>query len=164
MEKACSKNLYPKPSSLFPNLGFTLIELLITITIITLLFSIGIAQYNKFNRRQILVKAKDELVSNLRLAQGKSLAAEKPTNCSDVLTGHKLKFVNNIEYKIVAVCGNEVDVKADITLPTGVSKQAGPNEIFFRVLSQGSPTDSTITLQGFGETETITITTTGEIK
>jgi len=144
--------------------GFTLIELLITITIITLLFSIGMAQYNRFNRRQILVKAKDELVSNLRLAQSKSLAAEKPNDCSDVLTGHKIKFINNQNYKIVAVCGDEIDLKTDIVLPTGVTKQAGPNEVFFRVLSQGSPTDATITLSGFGETTTIAVTTSGEIK
>ncbi len=142
--------------------GFTLIELLITMTIITLLFSIGMAQYNKFNRRQILVKAKDELVSNLRLAQSKSLAAEKPTTCTDILSGHKVKFINNQNYKIIAVCGNEVDIK-DITLPTGVSKQAG-NEVFFRVLSQGSPTDTAITLSGFGETTTVAVTTSGEIK
>jgi len=145
--------------------GFTLIELLITMTIITLLFSIGMAQYNQFNRRQILTKAKDELVSNLRLAQSKSLAAEKPTACGTTpLSGHKVKFINNQNYKIVAVCGNEIDLKTDIVLPTGVTKQAGPDEVFFRVLSQGSPTDATLTLSGFGETQTITITTVGEIK
>ena len=144
--------------------GYTLIELLVTITIITLLFSIGMAQYNRFNRRQILVKAKDELVSNLRLAQSKSLAAEKPVACTDILTGHKIKFINNQNYKIVAVCGNEVDLKTDIVLPMGVIKQAGPDEVFFRVLSQGSPTDVTLTLSGFGETQTITITKAGEIK
>ena len=143
--------------------GFTLIELLTTITIITLLFSIGLAQYNRFNRRQILTKAKDELVSNLRLAQSKSLAAEKPTDCTDTLTGHKVKFINNQNYKIVAVCGDEIDLKTDIVLPMGVT-QAGSNEVFFRVLSQGSPTDATLTLSGFGETQTITITKAGEIK
>lgn len=144
--------------------GFTLIELLVMITIITLLFSIGLAQYNRFNRRQILTKAKDELVSNLRLAQSKSLAAEKPVECTDAITGHKVKFISNQNYKIVAVCGDEVDLKTDIVLPTEVTKQAGPDEIFFRVLSQGSPTDATITLLGFGETQTVTITTAGEIK
>jgi len=144
--------------------GYTLIELLITITIITLLFSIGMAQYNRFNRRQILVKAKDELVSNLRLAQSKSLAAEKPVECTDTITGHKVKFINNQNYKIVAVCGDEVDLKTDIVLPTEVKKTDGPDEVFFRVLSQGSPTDAAITLSGFGETQIITITTAGEIK
>ena len=148
--------------------GFTLIELLVVISIISALFSIGLAQYNKFNRRQILVKAKDQLISDLRLAQSKSLAAEKPEACGTIpLSGHKLKFIDNQNYKIVAVCGNEVDLKTDIALPAGVTKQAGPgdpDEVFFRVLSQGSPADVTLTLSGFGEKQTITITTAGEIK
>lgn len=162
MKKTCPTKISRKFSRV--NSGFTLIELLVTITIITLLFSVGMAQYNRFNRRQILMKAKDELVSNLRLAQSKSLAAEKPADCTDILAGHKVKFTDNQNYKIVAVCGNEVDIKTDITLPTGVSKQAGPNEIFFKVLSQGTTVDSTITLSGFGETRDIAITTAGEIK
>lgn len=146
--------------------GFTLIELLIVMTIITLLFSIGIVQYNQFNRRQILVKAKDELISNLRLAQGKSLAGEKPVNClTEILEGFKLSFINNQNYKIVAVCNGEFDVKTSLALPMGVTKQGDPTQaVFFRVLSQGSPGNTTIILQGFGETKTITVTAAGEIK
>lgn len=148
-------------------LGYTLIELLIVITLVTLLFSLGMAQYNQFNRRQILVKARDELISNLRLAQGKSLAGEKPDACLDeILTGHKLKFVNNQSYKIVAVCNIEVDLKTDISLPAEVTKQSGPNEVFFKGLSQGTDIDgqAEIILAGFSETKTITITATGEIR
>lgn len=144
--------------------GFTLIELLLIFSLMSLFFSLGMAQYNRFNRRQFLNKAKDELISNLRLVQSKALAAEKPSNCIDTLLGHKLKFTDNSHYKIVAVCSSEVDLRTNIILPTGVVKQVGPDEVFFRVLSQGSPSDTTIILQGFGETRVITITATGEIK
>ena len=106
------------------------------------------------------------LISNLRLAQGKSLAAEKPTTCTATLAGHKVKFTDNQNYKIVAVCGGEVDIKTDIFFPTLVTKQSGPSEIFFRVLSQGTDItgEAQIVLGGFGETQMITITSTGEIK
>ena len=144
--------------------GFTLIELLIILSLITLLFSLGIVQYNRFNRSQILVKAKNELISNLRLAQGKASAGEKPASCIEALSGHKLKFINNQNYKIVAVCNEEIDIKTDVALPVGVIKQSGPNEIFFRVLSQGIESDVTLVLSGFGETKTITVNTAGEIK
>lgn len=163
----CSKNLYPKPYPLFSNLGFTLIELLIILTLITLLFSLGMARYNRFNRRQILVRAKDELISNLRLVQSKSLTAEKPSDCGDApLTGHKLKFTDNKNYKIVAVCGKEVDIKTNLTLAAGVTKQSGPNEIFFKILSQGTDIagEAQIVLSGFGETQIITINSAGEIR
>ncbi len=146
------------------NRGFTLIELLITLTIITLFFSLGITQYNKFNRRQILVKARDQLISDLRLAQSKSLAAEKPVDCTESLSGIKVKFTDNQNYKIVAICGEEIEIKTGLSLPPGVTKQSGPNEIFFKVLSQGTSFDSTIVLSSFEETQMITINKTGEIK
>lgn len=144
--------------------GFTVVELLIILSLIALLFTLGVAQYNRFNRSQNLTKAKDELISNLRLAQGKAMAGEKPEVCMETLSGHKLKFIDNSHYKIVAVCVEEVDIKTDITLPTGVTKQAGSDEIFFRVLSQGIESDISLILSGFGETKTITINTAGEIK
>ena len=144
--------------------GFTVVELLIILSLMALLFTLGIAQYNRFNRSQSLVKARDELISNLRLTQSKALGAEKPSSCLGALSGHKLKFIDNRHYKIVAVCGEEIDIKTDIALPSGVSKQAGSNEIFFKVLSQGSESDVSLVLSGFGETKTVTVSTVGEIK
>jgi len=144
--------------------GFTVVELLIILSLMALLFTLGIAQYNRFNRSQSLVKARDELISNLRLTQSKALGAEKPSSCTESLSGHKLKFIDNRHYKIVAVCGEEIDIKTDIALPSGVSKQAGSNEIFFKVLSQGSESDVSFVLSGFGETKTVTVSTVGEIK
>ncbi|MCX6726101.1 MAG: prepilin-type N-terminal cleavage/methylation domain-containing protein [Candidatus Shapirobacteria bacterium] len=148
--------------------GFTLVELLIVMTIITLLFAIGVVQYNQFNRRQVLTKAKDELISNLRLIQGKSLAGEKPENClAETLEGFKLIFADNHQnYKIVVVCNGEFDVKTSLAFPTGVIKQSGPDEIFFKVLSQGTDINgqAEIILSGFNETKTIIVTGTGEIR
>jgi len=164
MKKDCSKNLLLKSPRLSSNLGFTIVELLIILSLIALLFTLGMAQYNRFNRSQCLNRAKDELISNLRLAQGKAMAAEKPSSCTETLSGHKLKFTDNQNYKIVAVCGEEIDIKTDVAFPDGVIKQAGPNEIFFKVLNQGIESDVTLTLSGFGETKTITVNTAGEIK
>ena len=147
--------------------GFTLVELLVTITIITLVFSIGLAQYNRFNRRQILVRAKDQLISDLRLTQSKALSGEKPTDCNITpLSGHKLDFTSNSNYQIIAVCSSDVVVKSGISLPQGVIKQAGPDEVFFKVLSQGTDISGTaqIILSGFGQTQTISVNNAGEIK
>lgn len=143
--------------------GFTVVELLIILSLIALLFTLGVAQYNRFNRSQSLNRAKDELISNLRLAQGKAMAGEKPDACTEALSGHKLKFTDNQNYKIVAVCGEEIEVKA-IALPDGVEKKSGTAEIFFRVLNQGIESDVSLTLADFDEEKTITVNTAGEIK
>jgi len=147
--------------------GFTLVELLVTVTIITLVFSIGLTQYNRFNRRQILVKAKDQLISDLRLTQSRALSGEKPSDCgADLLSGHKLEFTNNSDYQITAVCDSDVVVKSGLSLAEGVTKQAGPDEVFFKVLSQGTDVSGTaqIILSGFSETQTVSINNVGEIK
>ncbi|HUS59772.1 MAG TPA: type II secretion system protein [Nevskiaceae bacterium] len=147
--------------------GFTLIELLVTMSIIGILFGIGFAKYNEFNRRQILAQAAQELKNNLRFAQAKALAGEKPSGCgSTSLSGHRLKFaVDNKNYKIVAVCGSEVDVKTGLSLGLNVSKVSGPSSILFKVLAQGVEGAGIITLRFSGvDDETVTVTKTGDIK
>jgi Tfp pilus assembly protein FimT len=149
--------------------GFTLIELLLILSLTGLLFSLGMAQYSKFNRRQTLNKAKDELISNLRLAQSKALAAEKPAVCgAETVLGHQLKFVDNHSYKIVVACGDDPEgypeVKQAVLLPEGITKTSAEDIVFFRVLSQGVDEAVSITLSGFNETRMVTITTSGEIK
>lgn len=149
-----------------PSIGFTLIELLITISIIGILFSFGVVKYGQFNRRQALIQAAQELKSNLHLAQGKALAGEKPAGCGATpLSGHKLKFVDSRNYKIVAACGAEVDVKTGLTLGPNITKVSGPSSILFKVLAQGVEGAGTITLRfaGVGD-ETVTVTETGEIR
>ncbi len=149
--------------------GFSLVELLITLSIIALLFSLGLTQYNRFNRRQVLIRAKDNLVSELRLTQAKSLAAEKPDDCGvNPLVGHKLEFTSNQSYQIVAVCGGVLSVVKDgMSLPIGVIKDSGPDEILFKVLSQGIDIDGEqqiIITDDFGQSQTVTINNVGEIK
>lgn len=131
------------------------------------------AQYNQFNRRQILTKAKDELVSNLRLAQNKAMAAEKPEDClDDELEGIRLEFINNQSYQIVAVCNCGLGcpaVKEMVNLPSIVSKKSGPTEVFFKVLNRGvrlTPVSAPIVLEldGSGETQSVNVTDAGEIK
>jgi len=172
MKKNCSKNLSSNHPPLFSNLGFSLIELLFVLSLIALLFSLGMAQYNRFNRSQTLTRAKDELVSNLRLTQSKAMVAEKPTECGEnKLEGHRLEFINNHSYRIVAVCDcvDCPEVKTAINFPSNVVKQSGPDEIFFRVLNRGvefigSPPPLVLGLVGSDETQMIDLTSAGEIK
>lgn len=144
--------------------GFTLIELLIAISIIGIIFTIGLAGYNQFNRRQILVQAANELKNNLRLTQSKALAGEKPTGCGITpLSGHKLEFIGTQNYKIVAVCGSDIDVKTGLTLGPNVTK-TGPSSILFKVLTQGPEATVLFTLSFPGVDDVVvTVTEGGEI-
>jgi len=161
MKNSAQKNLSP----LF---GFTLIELLVVMTIIGILFGVGIAQYMNFNRSQILEQATQELKNNLRLAQAKSVNGEKPDECG-VLDGYQVSFSSGTPntYKIQAICeGSPTGEEKTFSLPSAVEFSSLPSPILFKVLAQGTNLndDLTITLTAFGKTKTIKVTKQGKIE
>lgn len=173
---ACPKTQYPRPCSLFFRLGFTLIELLVTISIVGIIFALGVAQYNKFNRRQILIQAAQELKSNLRLAQDKALAGEKDCsvcqgsdgvcgNADDrVLEGWYASFSSD-SYQIYGRCGGQTFGTKSVNLSNrGVTLPSPPPVVRFKPLGQGVEGATTVGLSGFGPTQTVTVTETGEIR
>lgn len=156
MKKICPKNFKS---------GFTLIELLVTISIMGILFSVGIAAYNQFNRKQIVVQAAKTFKNDLRLAQSKALAGEKPTGCTNSLNGYQVSFSSD-SYSLSAICSASVLVKT-VPLPQNVTFSSVPSSILFRVLAQGTnlSANQTMTLTGFDVTQiqTVTVTPSGEI-
>ncbi len=157
MKKICPKTF-----------AFTLIELLVVVSIIGILFGVGISAYNQFNRRQILVQAAKTLKGDLRLAQSMALAGEKPVDsagqplCTGSLTDYQVSFTENT-YDISAICPNTVLVKS-VSLPQNVTFSPVPTPILFKVLAQGVNGAQTINLTAFGGTpQTVTVTSSGDI-
>ncbi|HSX58529.1 MAG TPA: prepilin-type N-terminal cleavage/methylation domain-containing protein [Candidatus Saccharimonadales bacterium] len=64
------------------NSGFTLIELLISIVILVILSTIGVASFNNAKTRQDLQNQAKEVVSQVRQLRTDSVAASKPTSCT----------------------------------------------------------------------------------
>jgi len=145
-------------------LGFTLIELLVVITIIGLLAGGGVAAYSSFNQTQTLKTVANDLKNNLRLAQSKALASEKPAGCDLVFDGYRVDIPSS-SYSLVALCNGgqvmEASRRPFPPLPAGVS--LSPAQVVFRPLGGGA-TDATIFVSGFGKTITVTVTKTGEIR
>lgn len=170
--------------------AFTLIELLISLSIMGILFGVGIAKYNDFNRRQIVTQAALELKSNLRLIQNKASSGEKDcakdvcggttegcNNDNDSseksLDGWYISFPNDHSYIIYGKCGNTpfpspskiVDLSSkNIKITWNVSP------IRFKPLAQGldfgndAIDNAEITLTGFGFSQQVFVSKTGEIK
>jgi len=145
MKKLCP----PKLSSV---IGFTLIELLVVMTIIGILFGIGVAQYTQFNRRQVLEQAAQELKNNLRWAQTKATNGEKPFGCT-VLDGYGVSFFsggsNPDTYEIRAVCGGiEQGETKTFSLPSVIkfNPLPSPSSLLFKVLAQGTDLNSDLTI------------------
>lgn len=156
------------------NFGFTLVELLVAVSILGIIFGIGISQYIRFNRRQLVEQTALTLKNNLRLAQNKAIAGEKPSDCL-TLEGYKVVFISGGEenpdsYKIIPSCGGwESENVLVFEIPKAVRFSPLPSPILFKTLALGTnlTQDMTITLKGFNNDEyvkTITITSSGEIR
>lgn len=131
-----------------------------------ILFTVGIAAYNRFNRAQVLQQTALDLKNNLKLAQNKALSGEKPSDCG-TLEGYKVIF-SATGYQIRPRCDQDkaptpATVK-NYALPSSISFKTIPATIFFKGLGQGLDQSATIILTGFGLEKTITVSKTGEIK
>jgi len=148
--------------------GFTLVELLVVASLMAVFFSIGVARYNDFNRRQVIEQAGLELKNNLRLAQNKASIGEKDsTVCTDamLLYGWYVSFDSG-SYRIYGNCAGTEYSSTTINLNSrGISVSNPPaTPIRFQPINRGVEGATTITIYGSGGRRSVTVTTAGEIK
>lgn len=157
--------------------GFTLIELLVTTGIISILVTIGLASYNRFNERQILIQAASDLKNNLRLVQNKAMTGEKvcgagacggTNNICDneagekPLSGWKITFAAD-SYTINGVCEETEFSDKTYNLASGISISPLPSPVTFLSLTKGVSNQAIICLNGFSQIYKITVSSNGEI-
>jgi len=146
-----------------------LVEILVTISIVGILSTIGIATYISFNRDQLLIQTARKVVEDLRLAQSLATNHQKPTTeeCT-TLQGYVFK-VNGNSYDIYASCypTSPADPVKSGSVPVNFSVTSF-TQVEFKVLKQGiilTPADqNTLTISGFGgKQRVITIGKAGDI-
>lgn len=134
----------------------------------TILFSIGVAQYMRFNRQQILNQAVLELKTNLTQARNMALIGKK--TCTGIFDGILVEAIGSEGYRVSSQCDEGVDVGLikEHWFSQGISRTSGLGSgILFRTLNGGTYLDSdeTITLTGFGgSTKSVIITPSGKIQ
>ena len=144
--------------------GFSLVELIVITAILALLGAVGFAGLVDYSRSQTLKTAARDLRTNLRLAQNKAMSQQVPAGCTN-LNSYQVRFINLTNYVIEPICGGVPQTPvAQFALPENVTKTAGSDPIPFKVQTGNVDVQETITLTGFGKSETITITVTGVIQ
>jgi prepilin-type N-terminal cleavage/methylation domain-containing protein len=117
-----------------PRKGVTLIELLIVVGIIAVATGASLVGYNRFQENQSLRAAAYRLVSDLRLAQQKALAGEKPSGwcTSGTLTGWRVVFTSTTDYNIEGIC-SDLTTRIDRSgkLPYGATTTSGTSVTFY---------------------------------
>lgn len=123
--------------------AFTLIELLVGISIMAIVFTIGIANYRDFSRRQALVGVEKTLKGDLRTAQQLALAGKKPEGSTcDVLNGYTFALTGSSGYRISANCSNGLGTSSIeyklVSLSGEFSISSTNPTVEFKVLGHGT--------------------------
>lgn len=151
--------------------GYTLIELLVVISIISTVFAVGFVSFRDFSRRQQVIAVARNLKSDLRNAQERASAGQKPDRCEGkTLDGYRFTG-NSTGYRLMAVCENRREIVIERQMTNGVTLDYSYNPAFiFRPLGLGTdlPRDErvviTVAQENIGNQQTVEVSWTGEIK
>ena len=154
--------------------GYTLIELLVVVTISIILFSVGLAGYREFSRRQDLTGVSKSITNDILLMQQYAMTGQKPVDatCTKLMGYSFVRSSSGANYKIYANCNNNgtlvnTEIKS-VDLADGVTFTAVTNSMQFKVLGAGTDlqTDNVITITNSysGNTALITIGKGGNIQ
>jgi type II secretory pathway pseudopilin PulG len=145
MQFARIYTLFTSQSSKKLALGFTLIELIVTITIMMLLLGSGIVSYLRFNDRQAVLAAGEELSSLLRVAQTRARVGDRPSGCYQLQAYHVRAVFGSSTVNLVAVCENGTFTRTETSLTSNI-RAAQEIDVGFRVLHGGVINPGTLTL------------------
>jgi prepilin-type N-terminal cleavage/methylation domain-containing protein len=100
-----------EPKIILKYRGFTLIELIVSIFIISVLVSLGYANFRRYAQKQALWAVARQIEGDLRLAQSYAMSGKDATSCSvgTYLYGYRLVKSNSSSYKIQSACRNPQD-------------------------------------------------------
>lgn len=141
--------------------GFTLIEILVTISIIGILSSVGLASYINFNRQQLVIQSARKILDDMRLAQSLASNNQKPEDC-DVLFGYSFS-ISGTGYTITADCSSVYTIKTG-SIPANLTT-SGFSKVEFKVLRQPVKTTggNSLMVTGFGLSKIISVGVGGEM-
>lgn len=135
--------------------GITVIEMMVVLVIMTIIFSLGFANFRNYSQKQILYQAKRQVEGDMNLAKEYALAGKKPEAGCVPLDGYRWTYKDTTAYSVFADCGTSTNVsigKDLVTLPSGISMtvndQSNPpptvppipvdNSVLFKVLGHGT--------------------------
>jgi prepilin-type N-terminal cleavage/methylation domain-containing protein len=143
--------------------GFTLIELLVAIAIMMLILGASLVSYLRFNDRQGVIAAGDELRTMVRNAQTRARIGDKPSGCDKLLSYRvRVPAQSNIA-TMTAECESGSVTRSEITLSSGARASTLIN-VEFLVLHGGVVNPGTLTLESpQGLVYSFAITAGGEV-
>ena len=154
--------------------GFTLIEVLLAFSLSVTVAFVSILGFVQFNSLQQFNNASNDMVTMLQKAKSHAISQVKPQTVAacttNPLDGYEVRLCGIAgstcagagQYNLYVICASSNLIQT-ATLPNGVTFANGSTTSFiFRVLN-GSSTPGNITMNGFGKTKTIQVSSIGII-
>jgi len=154
------------------NRGFTLVEILVASTVVMLLTGLGLASWNRFHDRSLLSSVTNQLATELRQVRQAALSGEKPASNCSVFDGYRIE-VNTDSLRVQSCCDNCCRAggscppslpQRTIEIDSRVSLAATNFPLIFVSLKGTTDKTAQLELSFSGQSKTIEITPSGEVK
>lgn len=146
--------------------AFTLIELIVVFSVIGILTGLSIVSYSSYSNSRSFTTAVADVASMLNTAKSKALSQVKPTQCTGkTLIGYEvvLNAATSV-YQLQVLCDTTASVIVGQTLPSNVTfANSSATTTLFNVTTATVANQKTITINGYGKTKKITVTSIGGI-
>lgn len=146
--------------------GLTLIELLTTISVMAIISTFSLASFASYNNSQTLQTSTADVVTLLTLAKSRAISQIVDRQCSnESLSGYQVVFTLPDQYALQVVCdGTIYEVGTTQTLAKNLTfKSIDAAHVMFNAGTGIVTEQDIIVITGYGNTKTITISTTGVI-
>lgn len=157
--------------------GFTLVEIVLTFSIMSILSLFGASAYQSYNQNKTMDLAASEIQSVLELGKSRAKSQVKPevASCSSVrpLYGYRVTFcpggcTSTQSYNLSVVCGDTGQYSEQIgqtySLPANVTfSNSTQQEVTFKVLSNEIEGATSVSISGYGQSRTVSVSTTGVV-
>jgi len=152
--------------------AFTLIEILVVISIVSILFIVGYANFRDYARRQALVGITKQLQADLRFTQAQAIEGKRPAGCTAgrPLNGYGFNIISPTSYQVFADCSVTPLVVKTVVLASDFTVSTPEvNPIIFKALAHGTniPINQSVTIRvtqtSTTKTSDVTITDGGYI-
>ncbi len=139
--------------------GFTLIELMLVVSILALLTGGGLVAFTGFREQRLALREAKKVVDELRLAQRRAIAGDKPAECGNFpMQGYKVSLRDST-ITSTAICSGGSPVGRQVLLE---GKVVDPVEVSFGVL-EGGATPLTVEVCGGKYLYSVAITSAGSV-
>lgn len=144
--------------------GFSLIELIVVIGVMGVLTAVSLASFSTYSDTRSFETGVAELVTTMQTAKSRALSQVKPDSCiGRTFQGYRVALTLPSSYQLQVLCSGNTFLVEQRMLPKNVTFANGSTANTTFMALTGTTNPSSITINGFSKTKTVSVSATGNI-